>query len=217
MLLFAMLYFTSPKPTPGNIQRVTQIVTNTVTMINTVTNEVVKEVPKEVEKIVEVPAKIPQEYVAAMDLWQKMTNASFTPLEQVLFRMTNVNVICELDYAMQQVTSEDEVKAKFELTLRRNDVPIDPHSPNIVYLTITGFLDPATPTTLCYAILCRVAERQWIFRWGECHLATVIVWNKGQSHGTVGKYKANEALLKEIEKCAEIFANDYLSANPKPK
>ena len=33
--------------------------------------------------------------------------------------------------------------------------------------------------------------------------------------GYAGKLKANEAILETVEKQAEQFANDYLSANPK--
>ena len=192
---------------------VTNYVTNNVSTI--VTNEIIKEVPKEVEKIVNVPAEIPPEYIVAKNLYDKMTNVTVVNLDQVLFNMKDVRVHCSLDNAVQQVISEDEVKAKFELALRRNNVPINPNSPNAVNFSIEGFFDVTTGALLCYSINTSVYENQWVFRNGNCRMAPVIIWTKGNSYGTVGKSKANEALLNEVEKRAEIFANDFLSANPK--
>ncbi len=192
---------------------VTNYITNNVTTV--VTNEIVKEIPKEVEKLVNVPAEIPPEYIVAKNLYDKMTNATTVSSDQILFSMKDVKVNCILDSAVQQVISPDEVKAKFELALRRNNVSINPNSPNIVTFSIEGFFDAATGQLLCYFINTTVCENQWVFRNGNCHMSLVIVWNKGDSYGTVGKSKANEALLNEVEKRAEIFANDFLSANPK--
>jgi hypothetical protein len=203
MLIFAGLYFLTPK-TSGSIQTATQ----------TVTNEVLKEVPKEVEKNIKVPAGIPAEYLAAMNFFQKMTNASYAPLEQVLFNMKDVCVACTLDEGVKQGMTEDEAKAKFELTLRQKNVPLKPNSANVVHLSIEGFFN-TEQTMLTYTITCNVDEAQCIFRKGECHAAMVRVWTKGNSFGIVGKDKANEVLLNDVEKTAVMFANDFLSANPK--
>ncbi len=213
MLVFAGLYFLSPKPTADNPTATPKIVTNTV--VNLVTNEVVKEVPKEVEKIVKVPAEIPEGYVSAMNLVQRLTNATYIAPDQMLFKMKDVRAVYFLDDAVTQVMTVDEVKAKFELTLRRNNVPLNPNSLNVVRLSISGFT--TIQNTLCYSINCYFDDQQWVFRAGEWHQATVRVWTKSNSFGTVGKSKANEALLKEVEKGAEIFANDFLSSNPKEK
>lgn len=215
MLVFAGLYFSAPKTSSGGVQTVTQLVTNTVT--KTVTNEVVKEVPKAVEKIVQVPADIPPEYVLARDVYRNMTNASFASLAQVLFKMDDVRVKCSLDDDVRKLLSEDEVKAKFELTLRRNNVPIQQDSKNTVSITLHGFLIDSIQGGFCFAITCHVFERQLVFRQGECHAAIVSVWDTGEPFGIVGKSQANETLLKAVEKRAEIFANAFLSANPKPK
>jgi hypothetical protein len=101
------------------------------------------------------------------------------------------------------------------IALRRNNVPIDPNSAEVVNLVIQGFFNNSSQQLLCYSITCNVDESQWVFRQRECHLATVRVWNKGGWFGYVGREKANEPLLNDVEKCAEIFANDFLSANPK--
>jgi hypothetical protein len=215
MLVFAGLYFLNPK-TSVSVRDVTQIQTNTVTntIIFTVTNDVVREV----EKIVNVPAAIPPEYVNAMKFTENMTKATFVTMDQVLFGMKDVRVECALADDVRQVVSVDEVRAKFELTLRRNNVPINPKSEHTITLNISGFLNQPDKTTLCFSIVCDVIETQWVARLdGAVHFATVIVWTKGAEFGTVGRDKASESLLKDVEKSAEIFANDYLSANPKPQ
>jgi hypothetical protein len=176
--------------------------------------EVIKEVPKEVEKIVNVPAEIPYEYIVAKDLRDKMTNATLLTNGEYLFGMKDIRVMFTLDDAVKQVLTEDEIRAKFELVLRRNNVPINPKSQNILTVAITGFFDVSNPI-LCYSFQDSVAEIQFVARNGELHLMPVVVWNKGDEFGTVGKLKANEGLLRTSEKCAEIFANDFLASNPK--
>ena len=187
--------------------------TNTVS--TTVTNEVIKEVPKEVEKIVKVPAEIPPEYINALNFYQTMTNAPTISENDRLFEMKDVQVVYKISDAIKQVTSEEEVKAKFELTLRRNNVPINPNSTHTLFVTISGFFDAANNALLCYDFDCRVYESQWIFRNNTVRFGTVSVWGKGSKYGTVGRTKADEAILGDTESYAEMFANDYLSANQK--
>jgi len=212
LLIFAGLYFFNPR-TVAKVQTVPTLITNTVVTIET--NEVVKEVPKEVEKIVNVPAEIPHDYVLAMKFYRRMTNAAYAGADEVLFKMKDVRINYELDDAIKQVVGEDEVKAKFELTLRRNNVPINANSSNVILVSLGGFFDSTTQNLLCYSLNCGVPEGQVIFRGGEFRTAILTIWRRGDSYGTVGRSKANEALLNEVEKEAEIFANDFLSANSK--
>jgi len=194
---------------------VTNYVTNNVTTI--VTNEIVKEVPKEVEKIVNVPTDIPDEYVWAYKFLQRVKNASPINSDQALFGMKDVKVTYIISEALKQVVSEDEVKAKFELTLRRNNIPINPDSPNTVTLTIDGFRgdDLTTQDMFYYSFQLSVGEIQTISRAGELHKALIVVWSQGGFYGYAGKNKANEALLGNVEKDGEMFSNDFLSANSK--
>ena len=217
MIVFATLYFSSPKVV---VQKEIQTVTNTVT------NEVVKEVPKEVEKIVTVPAEIPQDYTVAMNTLSNFVsnydNASWVDQNEKLFGMTNVQVKCFLDDAAKQLISEDEVQSKFELTLRRNNVPINPKSQNTVFVSIEGTrLDlpqevtgPTTGYFFVYNVNVGVDSVQTVFRGGQFHRTTVTVWEK-QDLGYAGSRVANGALLDSVEKEGELFASDFLSANPK--
>lgn len=198
-----------------NVEPVTITVTNDVTktvttfVTNTVTHETVKEVP--------VPADIPDEYIWAHKFLQRVKNASSVNSDQALFGMKDVKVKYMIDEALKQVVSEDEVKAKFELTLRRNNIPISPDSPNTVTLVINGFRgnDLATQDLFTYSFHLSVWELQTISRAGELHNAVVGVWNSGDFYGYAGKNKANEALLRNVEKDGEMFSNDFLSANTK--
>lgn len=212
MLIFAAMYFSAPKASQEN-QMPLQVVPNTV--VKTVTNEVVREVPKEVVKHVEVPAQIPDGYLIAMDILQKMSNATPVARSQVLFRMNDVQFVCFISDEMKPLVSESEVRAKFELTLRRNSVPLNPSSRNVVLVAIDGFYRGSEQALISYIVSAQLSERHFLFRDGECHTANVKVWVADDAYGSVGKAKANETFLGNVEKFAEMFANDFLSANPK--
>jgi hypothetical protein len=107
LIIFAILYFSKPTPSPEErsvLYTVTNFITNAVA--GTVTNQV------------KVPAEIPSEYTYAMRLFQKMTNASYASTGELLFDMKNVHAVCVLGDEVKQLATDDEVKAKFELTLR---------------------------------------------------------------------------------------------------
>jgi hypothetical protein len=190
-----------------------KIVTNTVTNFITsyVTNTDIINFTNEVL----VPAAIPQNYIDGDTFLKWVRNVPIiTSDDQSLFAMDDVKVLYDLNDTIKQTILEDDVKAKFELTLRNNGVPINPNSRNTIVVGLTGFYDE-TGMLLCYEYEVTVSESQLIFRNGEGRRGIVTVWQEGGSHGTVGKAKANDALLGVVEKSAEVFANDYLSANPK--
>lgn len=170
------------------------------------------------EKILKVPAEIPQEYIQAAQVVSNFDNADFVKRDQVLFGMKDVNIQYTLGDDIKRVVSEDEVKSKFELTLRRNNVPLNPKSINTVWVTVDGFFGDATATQLIltHSISVDVSEIRTLIRFREMHKATIIVWHQN-FFGMVGKANANKGLLDSVEKQAELFANDFLSANPKPQ
>jgi hypothetical protein len=192
-------------------------ITNTVTNFTTsyVTNTVTINFTNDVIKEISVPAAIPQNYIDGDTFLKWVRNIPvLTADDQALFAMDDVKVVYSLDNTIRQTLLEDEVKAKFELTLRKNNIPVNSDSRNRVNVSITGFYNDAG-MLLCYAIEVNVFESQLIFRNGEGRRGIVRVWSKGSSYGTVGKSKANDALLETVVKSAEVFANDFLSANPK--
>lgn len=207
---FAALFFLTPR-TYTQTNLVTQIVTNNVILTNTV----IKEVPKEVEKIVNVPADIPRDYLIAMNIYRSMTNAATVSHDGVLFNMTNIATSFFIADDIKTIIPEDEVKAKFELTLRRNNIPIDSKSDHTVSLAINGFYSDEYKSTIIYNITCQVIENQFIFRNAEARWTPVQVWSTTMNYGYAGKQKIASVVLDDVEKQAEIFANDFLAANPK--
>jgi hypothetical protein len=214
-VVFATLYFLNPKIVIRNdAKTITNTVTNTV--IGVVTNEVVKEVPKEVEKIVTVPAEIPDEYIQAKQIISNYDNCDFVDSHQVLFGMKDVRVVYLLGDAVKQIVSEDDVRARFELTLRRNNVPINPTSQNVVLVDTEGFWGepPTSENLFTHSVTIELEEKQTLLRGNQLHKALVTVWQNSH-YGLVGKYNASNALLDTVEKEGDVFANDFLSANPK--
>lgn len=207
MLVFAGLYFSNK-----NTTRTVSVPVNTITVV---TNEVIKEFPKEIQKIIEVPANIPSEYIDALRIWNRISSASLVREDQVLFGMKDVRTYCTVDPRLQDLMSDDELKAKFELTLRRNNVPLNPNSQNAVHFRINGFTDPSIKGLVVFSTECSVFEVQPFYRDGEWRKTLLEMWSKGNGYGTVGKDKANETWAKEAERQAEVFANDFLTANPK--
>jgi hypothetical protein len=172
-------------------------------------------VPKEVQKIVQVPADIPQNYIYGDIFLKSVRNAPITKSTgQNLFAMDDVKVMYILDDTIRRTLLEDDVKAKFELTLRNNGVPVSADSKNTITLSLTGFYD-RTATLLCYALNVHLYESEIIIRNGELRKGVVGVWSTDGVHGIVGKEIATDPLLKTIVNSAEVFANAYLSANPK--
>lgn len=193
-IVFAGLYFLNPKTVaPKEMLTVTNIVHDTVT-----------------NYLVTHPSS---EYIQAKTVFDAMTNAPMVGSDQILFAMKDVKINYEINDAIKKVLSEDEIKAKFELALRRNNVSINPKSLNTVSLIVDGLWDD-TSGFVCYSITTTVGEPQFILRAGLWRQSAVAVWSRG-SYGYAGKQKANEGMLNQIEKMAELFANDFLSANPK--
>jgi hypothetical protein len=207
MIVFACLYAFHPK-TSQVVER------TTITVTNEVVKEVPKEVVKEVEKLVSTPTPISDDYRIAMELFKRMTNAPYVGRDKILFNMKEVRLACYLDDSVQEAVSTEQIKAKFELVLRRNNVPISSESKNVVTLNISGFWDSAK-SVLTESTTTSVREPQMVMREGEFRQAAVKVWENGVTYGTVGKLKASDMLLNEAEKAAELFANDFLNANPK--
>ncbi len=185
----------------------TLYLTNVIVLTNTlvVTNEVIKEMQT---------WAIPNDFVAGQQLLAQMTNATVVNEAESLFKLQAVRVDYGFSQTAKDVLSTDTIKAKFELTLRNNGVPMNPNAPDTLLVSIEAFYDDDRENILCYSIHYEVSGLQWIMRNGEWHRAIVTIWTKG-SYGTVGKLKASDALEQTITKGAEVFANDYLNANPK--
>jgi hypothetical protein len=179
--------------------------------------EVIKEVPKVVERIVErrveVPAAIPEEYVKALGFLERFRASKLVSDKESLAGVKAVSVNIRATDEVKKIVSEQELRTKFEITLRRSGVPIDEKSVYTLYYAQDGFTGPSP--ILVWACRTTLADMLFGFRGdGEMFAKDVPVWAKGD-YGTIGITKARETLMAEAESSAEAFANDWLAMNPK--
>lgn len=157
------------------------------------------EVPKEVEKIVNVPVEIHIQGVMVR------SNAATVEQKQMMSGLKDVAIFYRLYNAATQATSADDVRAKFEQVLKNNNIPMDPNkSEKTVLVEVDGYWDQ--PTTLTYNVEAQLVETRAIPNLSE---------GSWSYFGHVGKDNANKGVLNDIEKVAEMFANDFRSANSK--
>ena len=158
---------------------------------------------------------IPEEFIRATNFVHMFAYAPRASESEALFNMKDVRVEVTLADRMKGVVTEDEIRTKFELALRRNGVPISTNSQSPVIIAIEG--GPAEGTSFFYySTQCVVFEDHTVFRGNALRLAKVRVWEEGYI-GMAGTQKIQDGLFGAVVDLAERFANDYLSANPKPK
>ena len=193
------------------------IVSKPTEVVRDVPRDVVREVTKEVIK--EVPAKIPAAYNAALS-FHNYYQGSGTPMTRAerLEGVDSVAVSISLDDEAKAIVQEAEVRVKFEITLRRSGVKVDPKSNlrldyNVQALkhTTTGATSYYESTTLWGYGWFRA---DWIRMEGYNATSDSIFWSRGIL-GFAGSAKVKEVLMTNVESSAEGFANDWLSANPK--
>jgi hypothetical protein len=181
--------------------------------------EVIKEVPKEVERIVErkveVPAKISEEYEDAMAFMKQFRAREEVSKADALAGVKSVGVEVTLDDDVKKIISEEEIRTKFEITLRRSGVPINEESRFRLFVSQTARLRETG--LLIFSSQTEFAEAVILFR-GESRMAEVITatWEKG-AHGVVGKDHARDTFIQAAEEGAEAFANTWLAKNPAKK
>ena len=121
MVVFAGLYFFNPRTIPT---------TKVTTTVNTVVTNTVFQ---------EVSTKPSAETLAQIDLGKRIYSALTNTVHDaaVLFAIKGVKVKYNLS-GMTDVVSENDIKAKFELALRRNNVPIDPDATSFLIVSLNG-------------------------------------------------------------------------------
>ncbi len=179
--------------------------------------EVIREVPKEVVKVVEqkveVPAEIPEAYQTALKLSNRMRGSKALSQKEALTGVASVSVSVGLTDDIKKTISEEEIRTKFEITLRRSGVPIDENSRFGLTYSADGFTKDNT--TLVYTVRTSLLETLFGFREdGTVFQRFAPSWYTG-NYGTVGLSKAREFLISDAESAAENFANQWLAQNPK--
>src|ERR1039457_1511675 len=131
----------------SSVKTITNTVANFTTSYVTNTDKIY--FTNEVTKEVSIPAAIPQNYIDGDTFLKWIRNVPvIKSSDQALFAMDDVKVFYILNDTIKQIILEDDAKAKFELTLRKNGVPINPDSRNAVVVGLTGFYNE-TGTLLC--------------------------------------------------------------------
>ncbi len=125
--------------------------------------------------------------------------------------LDSIQVLISVDEEIKQIISENEVRTKFELTLRNHGIHVSDNStPYIVYV-IAGVRDKeilafSTTTSLRGPVIFHIQDRE--------HIRIVDLWNFSR-FGFFGVYRGNDILRESTVKSAEEIANLYLSANPR--
>lgn len=168
-------------------------------------------VEKQIVKKVEIPAEIPERYVIAWERLRAMVLASIADEKMCFLGLDSVEVSVSISEAAEDILSERRAKDTFELTLRRNGVPLSDRSSPILSLSIDVFWNDSNTIAIFY-IEAALIERVYIYRNSKPFQRSVAVWETS-SYGSVGRNLARDSLLNAIEEKAERVANLYLSAN----
>lgn len=135
--------------------------------------------------------------------------------EKICFSdIDSLNVSVFLNETAKQVLSEQRAKDKFQLTLRRYDVPFSDSTSSLLYLlfSIEAVRDEKWRLT-AYSVRASLYESLVLYRNEIPYKRLVELWHSG-NFGFAGSDLTERALLESIEKNAERIANLYLSANP---
>jgi hypothetical protein len=173
--------------------------------------EVPKEVVKEVLKQVEVPAKLTDDERMVMELGRRFLSASVISKEdEPLQKIASVGVVVRINDAAKKALSEDRVKNKFELILRKHEIPLDAKSRHQLLVAVEGLWDKEE-IQLTYSLSMELSEFVTITRGAELRRAMAIVW-QNSAYGFAGRTLVEEALLDTVDEMGEAFANKYLAA-----
>jgi len=136
--------------------------------------------------------------------------------DDTLTGIGSLSVSVQLNDAVKKVVSEDRIKNKFELVLRRHNVTLREKGEDAyLNLAIDG-LWSEDGNRLTYTSEVRVSQGVAAPRRDGFRAMMGTVWREG-SYGYAGKSTAEKAILDQLEEKAESFANKFLAAQQKAK
>lgn len=127
--------------------------------------------------------------------------------------VSNVEIHVVVGKLVSGDVSEDEIQARLELTLRKNNIPVRAKSGFLLWAVVDGFWN-TTHSTCTYVVSIEMVENTVTWRANKPIRIAVTSWND-LDFGFAGKAVMKNALLDSVQAKAEKFANDYLSQNPK--
>ena len=181
-----------------------------------VTNEVPKEVIREVQVIkeVEVPAKLTTDQKYSIDFTSRyLTAPQLKTSDEVFYKMETVKVAVFLNDAVKKVVTEDRVKNKFELILRKHNIRLDDNASVWLGVTIEGLWNK-DEIILTYTPAMSLTEGFVVARNGDLRRVIATTWSEGK-YGYAGKNVAESAIVSLVEEMAESFANRFLATSDK--
>lgn len=116
---------------------------------------------------------------------------------------------------IKELISEENVRNKFELNLRKSGIQIDEDSPYVLGFTINGVWDAHKVTfTIQYKL--SLFESVVLNREGDMRTAWVESWTTG-NYGYASRIASRDAIVRAVETASETLANSYLKAIEKEK
>ena len=173
---------------------------------------------KEVIKKVEVPAEIPEEYKRAFEKFRSEYYATTASDVTIFSNIDELRVVVFLNDGAEKIISEQRVRDKFELLLRRYGIPLTPfRSSSYIYFSVN--VVNRDNKNAAHTIELSLEEEVIFYRGDKPYRKTVTLWNGGGNFGYVCNGNiwthVEDAILEQTERSAERVANLYLSANPR--
>lgn len=185
-------------------------------VIREVPVEKLVEVPKEVIKEIKVPAELSESQQMAIDFTDRYVSAKTVgSLDEALYKLDSIKVQVSLNDAVKKVLSEDRVRNKFELILRKSGVKLDDKARAHLNLTIEGLWEKEQ-SFLVYTPRIELDEFVVVGRKGDFRRILATLWREG-SYGFAGSKVAEGAILESVDSLGERFANRFLAEQDKSK
>jgi hypothetical protein len=172
---------------------------------------------KKVFKEVEVPARLTYSQKTAISFTDRYASARpIQAQDEALYKLDSVKVNVFINDAVEKVVSDDRIRNKFELILRKQGINIDQKASVSVDLTINGLWSRDNPGVGFLAYTQRIGLNEWLVveRRGDLRRAVAQLW-KQEIIGFANSQKAEGQILDGVELMAEAFANKYLAAQQK--
>jgi hypothetical protein len=172
---------------------------------------------KKVLKEVEVPAKLTYSQKTAINFTDRyLTARPIQAQDEALYKLDSVRVNVSINEEVEKVVSDDRIRNKFELILRKHGIKIDEKALVSVDLTIHGLWSGNNLGVGFLAYTQRIGLNQWLVveRRGDFRRAVAQLW-KQEIIGFANNQKAEGQILDGVESMAEAFANKYLAAQQK--
>ena len=166
-------------------------------------------IEKPVEKP-EVPAALTekqQELIAYGVLY--LNSPRVTSEKELLYNIPAFSVNVSVAQNLKEQVSEERLRTKLELLLRKNRIKIDPESPVQLSLVLQCLWN--TEKTFCtWRCNLKVLDTATLMRDGDFRKAYFTTYEQGH-FGYAGKTRVEEAILETVDEEGEAFANDYLA------